>query len=252
MNKSIPNIFHFIYFYKNNIQFPLAHYININSARILNIPDKIFFYSDKLPLGEYWDKISEHVEFVKVTPPDEVFGRKLQHIAHKSDVLRLLILQENGGIYMDMDVISKKPFKPLLKYDFVMGKQGRWREMGLCNGVLLTQKDSEFLRLWFEEFRNFRSTGHDKFWAEMSVRKPLELSKKYPDLIHIEPYNSFHYPLYYPLSLRRLFVQCYDFKDAYCHHLWEGGSWEKYLSKLSINDIMTKDTTYNIIARKYI
>lgn len=248
----IPNIFHFIYFYKNEKNFLLTHFLCINSARVLNKPKKIFFYSDKIPKGEYWEKISKYVEFVRVSPPDQVFGRKLIHLAHKSDVLRMQILMEKGGIYTDMDIIFKKPFTPLLNHDFVLGKQGRWRKMGLCNGVILASKDSEFLKVWYNEFRNFRSTGHDKYWAEMSVRKPLELSKKYPNLIHIEPYNSFHYPLYYPLSLRRLFVQCHDFKDAYCHHLWEGGSWEKYLSKLSINDIMTKDTTYNIIARKYI
>lgn len=231
---------------------PLAHYININSIRILNNPEKIYFYSDKIPEGEYWDKISPFVDFEKVVPPNSVFERKLFHIAHKSDVLRMQILKERGGIYLDMDVICKKSFSPLLTHDFVMGKQGKWRNMGLCNGVILTNKDSEFLKLWYSEFRNFRSTGHDKYWSEMSVRKPLELSQKYPHLLHIEPYNSFHYPLYYPLSLRRLFVQCHDFKHAYCHHLWEGGSWEKYLSKLNIEDIKERDTTYNIIARRYI
>lgn len=248
----IPNIFHLIYFYKDNTEFPLTHSITINSVRILNNPDKIYFYSDKKPVGKYWDKISNYVELVLVKAPEFVFDRKLHHLAHKSDVLRLSILMEQGGIYIDMDVICKKPFTEFLSYDMVMGKQGRWRKMGLCNGVILANKDSEFLKLWYDEFRNFRSKGHDKFWSEMSVSKPLELSVTYPELIHIEPYNSFHYPLYYPLSLRKLFVKCLDYEQAYCHHLWEGGSWEKYLSKLTEKEIMENDTTYNVIARKYL
>lgn len=248
----IPNIFHFIYFYRDKKPFPLVHFININSAKILNNPEKIFFYSDKIPSGNYWNKISDSVEFVKVDPPNEVFGRKLHHLAHKSDVLRLQILMDKGGIYLDMDVICKKPFTPLLQYEFVMGNQGKWRKMGLCNGVILTNKNSEFLRIWFEEFRNFRSTGHDRYWAEMSVRKPLELSKRYPKLIHIEPYDSFHYPLYYSFDIKRLFEKDIDFPNAFCHHYWDGISFEKYLKNISEREILEKDTTYNRIARRFL
>ncbi len=249
----IPKIFHFIYFYKDKkSDFPLPHYICINSARVVNNPSKIYFYSDNEPSGIYWEKLKPYVEFVEKSPPEEVFGNKLYHIAHKSDVLRIQILKEHGGIYMDMDTICKKTFDPLLKYNFVMGKQGRWRRMGLCNGVILTEKNSEFLNLWFQEFRNFRSKGHDKYWSEISVKKPLELAEKNPSLIHVEPYDSFHYPLYYSWHLKRIFEKCIDYKNAYCHHYWDGASWEKYLKNLTEGDIKTKDTTYNIIARKYL
>jgi hypothetical protein len=248
----IPNIFHFIYFYRDNADFPLSHYININSARILNNPDKIYFYSDKEPSGKYWDKISSYIEFVKTVIPDEIFGRKLFHIAHKSDVLRLQILKNKGGIYLDMDVLCKKPFVNLRIYDFVMGKQGKWRNMGLCNGVILSSADSLFLELWYNEFKNFRSKGHDKYWAEMSVRKPMELSRKYPGLIHIEPYDSFHYPLYYFFDVKKIFQRNMDYPNAYCHHYWDGASWEKYLKNLTEDEIKSKDTTYNKIARKFL
>lgn len=248
----IPNTYHLIYFYNENDLFPLAHYININSIRILNNPEKIYFYSDKLPEGKYWDKISSFVEFKKVVPPDSVFDRKLYHIAHKSDVLRLQILMEMGGIYLDMDVICKKPFTPLLQFDFVMGKQGKWRRMGLCNGVILANKDSEFLKLWYNEFKNFRSIGDDKHWAEMSVRKPLELAKKHPKLIHIEPYDSFHYPLYYAFDVKKIFEKDLDFPNAYCHHYWDGISYEKYLRNITENEILRINTTYNRIARKFL
>lgn len=249
----IPNIFHFIYFYKdNNVELPLPHYLCVNSARVLNNPEKIYFYSNSMPSGKYWDKLSEFVDFVKVDPPEEVFGKKLYHIAHKSDVLRLQLLKDKGGIYLDMDVLCKKPFTPLLKFDFVMGKQGKWRNMGLCNGVILASAKSEFLNLWYDEFKNFRSKGRDKHWAEMSVRKPFELAKKYPDLIHTEPYDSFHYPLYYSFDIKKIFEKNIDFPNAFCHHYWDGASYDKYLKNITEDDIINKDTTYNIIARKYL
>ncbi|MFA7359928.1 MAG: glycosyltransferase [Candidatus Kapaibacterium sp.] len=248
----IPNIFHLIYFYKGNDVFPLAHYINVNSIRILNNPEKIYFYSDKLPEGKYWDKISPFVEYKKVTPPNSVFDKRLYHVAHKSDVLRLQILIDRGGIYLDMDVICKKSFAPLLSHDLVLGKQGKWRRMGLCNGVIFANKDSEFLKLWYNEFRNFRSKGYDKYWSEMSVRKPLELSKQYPELIHIEPYDSFHYPLYYSFDVKRIFEKDLDFPNAYCHHYWDGISFDKYLRNISPEDIIEKNTTYNRIARRFL
>ena len=249
----IPNIFHFIYFYPKNVQqFPLLHFLTINSARILNKPDIIYFYSDEIPRGPYWDKISDFVKFVKIDAPDSIFGKTLHHIAHKSDVLRLQILKDKGGIYTDMDVLFKKPFGHLLKYNFVMGKQGKFRRMGLCNGVILADKNSEFLRIWYEEFRYFRSKGKDKYWAEMSVRKPLELSVKYPDLIHVEPYYSFHYPLYYGFHLKRIFRKKYDYPKALCHHYWDGASFDKYLKNIDEKYILNIDTTFNIIARKYL
>lgn len=249
----IPNIFHFIYFYPDKTKsFPLIHLLTVNSARILNNPEKIYFYSDKIPEGLYWDKISDFVEFVKTDPPESIFGNNLHHIAHKSDVLRLQILLEKGGIYTDMDIIFKKPFTHLLKHDFVMGKQGKFRKMGLCNGVVMADKDSGFLKIWFEEFRNFRSMGKDKYWDEMSVKKPLELSVKHPDLIHVEPYDSFHYPLYYGFHLKKLFKKNLDFPNALCHHYWDGASYEKYLKNITEEYIKNVDTTFNAIARKYL
>lgn len=249
----IPNLFHFIYFYKDkNTEFPLAHFITLNSARVLNEPQKIFFYTDKEPKGVYWEKIRKYIDLVILEPPDEVYGNKLYHIAHKSDVLRLRILRNSGGIYMDMDVLSKKSFGPLLKYDFVMGRQGKYRNMGLCNGVILTDKNSDFLNLWYEEFKNFRSKGHDKYWDELSVKKPARLAAKFPQLIHIEPYSSFHYPLYYSFDIKKIFIKCKDYPLAFCHHYWDGVSWNKYLKHLTEDKIMSDDTTYNVIARKYL
>lgn len=251
----IPNIFHFCYGLSQDFggkPYSLVHYLAVKSAHDLNKPDEIFFYYTFEPEGEWWERTKEFVTGVRVDAPDNIFGNKLVHVAHKADILRLNVLIEKGGIYLDLDTICCKPFTGLLNYKFVIGRQGRWRKMGLCNAVIMSEVKSEFAQIWYNEYKNFRSKGKDKYWAEHSVKVPLTLAKAHPDLLHIENYDSFHYPLYYPLSLKNLFVYNKNYPNAYCHHLWEGGSWEKYLKNLTVKDILERDTTYNVIARKYL
>lgn len=251
----IPNIFHFCYGLSEDFggkPFSLVHYLAIKSAKDVNSPDKILFYYSFEPQGEWWEKAKSLVTLVKVSPPEEIFGNKLFHVAHKADVLRLNALIDHGGIYLDLDTISRKAFSPLLKNKFVIGKQGKWRKMGLCNAVMMAEKNSEFAKLWLNEYRTFRSKGKDKYWAEHSVKLPMKLAKSNPGLLHIEPYDSFHFPLYYPSSLKNLFEKEKSYPNAYCHHLWEGGSWNKYLKDLNVEDIKKRNSTYNSIARRFL
>ncbi len=251
----IPNIFHFCFGLSEDFggkKFSLVHYLAIKSAREVNLPENIFLYYKYEPSGEWWEKARQIITLVKVEPPDEIFGNKLLHVAHKADIIRLQKLIEFGGIYLDLDTVCKKSFSPLLKHNFVIGKQGKWRRMGLCNAVMMSEKNSEFARLWLSEYKTFRSSGKDKYWAEHSVKVPLKLAKQNPDLLHVEPYDSFHFPLYYSFELKKMFEKVCSYPNAYCHHLWEGGSWEKYLQNLTVQEIMSKDTTYNLIARNFL
>ena len=88
---------------------------------------------------------------------------------------------------------------------------------------------------------------------------PYKLSKKYPDLLHLEPYTSFHYPLYHSnepaasnIGIKLLFEQDLKFTEAYCHHVWESISWKPYLKNLNVHHIKNVDTTFNRIARRFL
>ncbi|HQR02252.1 MAG TPA: hypothetical protein PLA61_15475, partial [Ferruginibacter sp.] len=65
------------------------------------------------------------------------------------------------------------------------------------------------------------------------------------------PY-AFHYPLYNQPGLESMFEKKTPFPEAYLHHLWESFSWDKYLGRLTVKDIMERDTTYNCIARRFL
>ena len=260
----IPNKLHFVFGLSEDFggkPWKLCHYLAVKSAIELNKPEKAYFYYKHKPTGKWFEKLEDKLDLVQIEPPKEIFGNPLLHVAHQTGVIRLQVLLEEGGVYMDVDTISKKPFTNLLHHKCVLGIQGTpgGNIEGLCDGVILAEKDSEFLKHWLLSYKSHRSKGRDQYWAEHAVQMPYTLSKQYPHLLHIEPYSSFHYPLYHgdePITsthgLKVLFEQDHDFEKAYCHHVWESMTWEPYLKDLTTEKIKNNKTTYNNIARKFI
>ena len=273
----IPNILHFVFGMAPDFggkPFSLVHYLSVKSAIELNKPVSAVFHYQFEPEGEWWEKTKSLITLNKIVSPDSFMGQPLYHVAHKADVVRLQALKETGGIYLDLDTISVKPLIDLLNHSFAIGQELKpkyfpknWRQRikyklglikdnsvnttGLCNAVLLSEKNSEFVNLWLNEYKTFRSKGRDKYWNEHSVLVPEKLAATHPDKItQLGPY-AFHYPLYDAAGLRKMFEEVTEFPEAYLHHLWESFSWE-YLSKLTAEKISTENTTYNLIARKYL
>lgn len=279
----IPNIFHFVFGMSPDFggkPFSLVHYLAIKSAIEVNKPEKVLFHYQYEPSGEWWDKIKPYLTLNKIEAPEEIFGNKLYHVAHKADVIRLQMLQEYGGVYLDCDVICIKPFHDLYTHEFVIGQQYKpkyvfynswllriatairrmnrkaFREAeveGLCNAVMMSQPHSRFIDLWIDSYRTFRSKGKgDIYWGEHSVFIPLALAEKNPTLLHITNARTFHFPLYNGLGLKYLFEKTAAFPEAYAHHVWESHSWNDYLQHLTPESIKTQDTTYNLIARRFL
>jgi hypothetical protein len=267
----IPNILHFIYL-KNpksigNKNFGLTHFLSIKSAIEINKPEKAFLHYNEEQPGEFWKmaKLLCQTKIVKL--PSQIFGVPISHIAHSADILKYQILLETGGIYLDTDIIHKKPMTELLSHKFVLGRQGFpgfEGVNGFCNAVILSKPNSEFLQKWLEgydpknsiaPFVGFRSTGYDDFYSEMSSEYPHFLAeimlRENPGIIHIEPNSSFFYPMYNNSGLKMLFEENHDFPAAFCHHFWESAA-KDYLEKLTIDQIRTVDTTYNSLARNFL
>lgn len=255
----IPNVFHFIYF--GGRPFSIVNYLTIKSAHDINSPEKMFIYMDKEPEGQWWQKSKPYLEVVPTTAPTEIGGAPLLDPPHQADVVRLYKLIAMGGIYLDLDVLCVKPFTHLLNFDMVLGKEIRdGFFVGLCNAVILASKDATFLKRWLDGFdpkkslwRGFRSQGVDMYYSEISIKYSKFLSMIYEEEIHVEPNTSFYYPSYSESDLREFFAEDTDkFAQAYCHHLWSNSAYEKYLKNLTLEDIKTKDTTFNKLARKFL
>ena len=260
-NTKIPNIIHFIYGFKlQTNEFELYKYLAIKSAINVNNPIKTYFYYKYKPYGPYWDKIKNELTLVHMNPPTEIFGNPLTHYAHQADVIRLQKLSEIGGIYLDIDTICLKSFKPLLNHDFVIGIQGNkdnTKLYGLCNAVILSKPKSNFILKWIDSYTTFRSTGRDEYWDEHSVLTPLKLAYNYKDEIILMENNTFYNPLWHNID-EILFNEDYKLNEYkkiinhnFCIHLWDTYS-SQYLSQLKESDILTKNTLYNIFSRKFI
>jgi hypothetical protein len=262
----IPNVIHFIFGLKEDFgekPFSFIHYLAIKSAYECNKPNVIKFHYKYEPNGEWWEKSKEYLTPIRIEPPKEIFGNPLLHFAHQADVLRLDILIKEGGIYLDMDVLCLNSFTPLRKYKCVMGIEDT---VGLSNAVILAEANSEFLRMWYSEYKSFRSKGKDEFYVEHSVKLPFKLAKMNPKMLHIEDKFSFCWPNYYgsPIPLwdrppvgrrdtllikfKKWFVLKF-ISNSYCIHLWESVWWDKYLKFITLEYIKTIDNNFSKLCR---
>lgn len=248
----IPNKFHFIQL-KGNRGFKLHHYLAIKSCNDVNNPEIINFYYDEEPSGKWWELAKPLVQEIKIKAPDEIFGTPIKHLAHKSDVVRLQVLIEDGGIYCDTDTIFIKPYKDFYEDNLVLGQQGKNGVEGLCPAVIMSEPNSMFIKEWLSGFKYYFKGGDPgtNEWCIHSVNYPLHLAKKYSGYVNIADYDNFFYPLYHQQDLKQLFEEDHIFNNAYSFHLWETCS-KGYLNDLSIENIKTVDTTYNRVARRFI
>ena len=230
----IPKVFHFITGLDSDFggkHFSFVHQMAIRSALMLNEGFRAKVYYHHEPSGKYWDAVKRDVELVQVDLPTEVFGNPVEHFAHKADVLRMRILLEQGGIYLDLDTICQRPFAPLLDGRVVMGQEEVLRDdgsrviIGLCNATIIAPPEAEFLRLWYDAYRNFTGGSAGDAWNKFSVQTPMTLAQQYPKLLRIEPASSFFWPSWDRVGITSLFSMDCDFPEAYSFHLWESQSW---------------------------
>ena len=260
--------------------FNIMRYLAIKSAYEVNKPDNIFFYYCYEPHGEWWERAKKYITPIKVEAPKEIFGNPIKSYAHQADVIRLQLLIEEGGIYLDSDTLCLKPLTPLLEDGgFVMGQEGN--EAKLCNAVMLSEKGSEFAKEWLSRYVDF----DDDNWAGHSIELPYRLSKEYPNLIRVMNNKAFTWPLYHSEHLRWFYrngvsyVPCdysdgvvstmggtlttdEDFSESYVIHLWAGKSVTNEFVKdfpdnpmedwMTVDNIRNIDTPFNKLARRFL
>jgi hypothetical protein len=228
----------------------LVHHVCLMSAIAHIRPEKVFFYYEYEPTGPWWDLSRDHVTRVQITAPREIFGNPLNHVAHRSDVVRLQKLIEHGGIYLDADVLVQRDFDDLLGESAVLGREGT---SGLANAVILAEPNAPFLVRWLDAYHSFRSGGIDEFWAEHSVYLPAKMALAYPHEITVLSDRAFFWPLWHPDDLDWIFWsdRKVPLEQTYANHLWESQAWW-ILEDLTPGQVRTKDTNFHKWARPYL
>lgn len=134
---AIPKIVHFVYGLRDpNPTLDLIHYTAIKAAHDVLKPDKIMFHYHYMPVGDNFERARPMLTLNKVPLVETVFDRPVSHYAHRADVVRLQVLQEFGGIYLDLDLISVKPVDHLLDREFIMAQEG----VGKCSQVVCARE----------------------------------------------------------------------------------------------------------------
>ena len=214
----VPNIVHYLWFtnvtgVKGKHGFNFVNYVSIKSVYKIQKPEKVMFHCDVIPTDIWWQKAWRDFPLIVVfhSSRSDIFGVKSQHIEHISDIIRLEILQEQGGIYLDCDVIIVKPLDPLRHYPATMGKEDRYPLLNA--GTIIASPNSTFIRLWYNSYKtDFRP---DK-WVYNSGNVPYNISLKHPDIIHTE-LKTFSAP---PGKKMRHLVRGYvDYSYFYVFHL---------------------------------
>jgi hypothetical protein len=276
----VPNIFHFVFGLRPQTEaFHIVHYLCLKSCLEINKPDVLHFHCHHEPFGPLWDRIRSDITLHRVSPEEFVAensfysahqeGRFIKaggmDYAHHSDFLRLKILLEHGGVYADMDTLFVNPL-PVYLFDqqFVLGEERPVeREPGgapmpsLCNALIMAAPGAEFARLWLKRMYQV----FDGTWNRHSCQEAARMWETATAPLYVAPEHFFYKHGWTPEGIHALFEGLdADFSQVYSMHLWSHLWWDEWRTDfttfcagmLTEEHIRQVDTTYNVVARRYL
>ena len=268
----IPNVVHFIWGLKQgkgtHSLFGFIEYLSVRSALIVLGPTQVKLHYMSLDQNSEWFlKLKDNVTLVYHNPELGVLGEsKSWQAAHRADLLRLHILHEEGGIYMDLDVFALRPFDTILhcQKDVIMGHEGGNRA-GMANAVVVARKGSTFIKRWIDTYNNFSTQE----WNYHSVTLPKTMALRYPEEICTLSPVAFFWPtwsykhieyMHTSLSVAEVSKTKEDllassdalFENQLTYHAWSQLAWEPYLKDLTPEVIRTHHTRFNIMVRRFL
>ncbi|KAI0145073.1 glycosyltransferase family 32 protein [Xylariaceae sp. FL1272] len=285
----IPNHVHFIFGLANPYEkrnagtFDFLAFLAVRSASVGIKAERVFLHytyladppspePNKDPYSNPWvSRLKENITLVYHSP-EEIDALKDRaeanwQAAHVSDVLRLKILSEQGGIYLDIDAFGLRPFTDVLKSprDMIMGHEGGNRA-GLCNAIMVARAGSSFIERWTAAYDSVDLTRE---WNYHSVLLPKEMQMQTPDDICTLPPDSFFWPTWtwkhvdwmhesidkteadhWASEIERHGGSLFENQLAY--HGWSQMSWNRYLKHLTPEIIRTHDTRFNLMVRRFL
>lgn len=257
----IPRVIHFICI--RPLEFKLVHYLAIASAVDVHNPDIVKVYVDKEPDDNMlWEAIKkkDKVNIVFIKPLTEFRGINISASQYKADIIRLERLMEDGGIYLDLDVLSLKSFDELLDEHCVVGSEGGPDQEPFCNdinkmgsitnAVLLSEPNNEFIKTWYNQIAD---NIEGKEWAYHAVCLPKHILCNDMFNVRLEPKMSFM-----PFCFRDKFIfdetqndRMSDLDHSYTMHLW-ATIWKNDINNINISYFMKNDNIFTKIFRRYV
>ncbi|KAL1124086.1 hypothetical protein AAG570_001856 [Ranatra chinensis] len=180
----IPNVVHYVLLGNATINF--ITFLSMVSVIKIQQPNEIWIHSDRTQFKtRYWEML-EVLSYLKSVPirkkkmnkPTHVFGQPLSSVYHSTDIGRIQVLMEHGGIYLDTDVLILKPLDIFLNFEMVLG----WPvKDNIGTQILMGHKDARFLRLWLNGYRTYKP----RQWYYNAGEYPTnQILSKEPHLVH--------------------------------------------------------------------
>ena len=127
--------------------------------------------------------------------------------------LSLSLFPDNGGIYLDTDMLLLKTLDPLRRYELTLGRETSY---GLGSGIIIAKPKAPFVCVWLNVFRDYNPFPWN--WAYYVIVTPNRLAQVLPERLHIEE-NTLHKPSWQQAEL--LFRKRVDWSKSYAVHVWK-------------------------------
>lgn len=182
----VPNIVHYVLLKENISETAQLDFISatcILSAYLNQNPEKVILHTNANHFtGKYWNITSSILgsRLVRnpVSRPTHVFGSPLSSIFHASDVIRIKVLLEQGGIFLDLDTFLVRKLDEFFKFDVTLG----WPEsQNIGTQIILAKAGAKFIDLWLQSYKDYRAS----MWYYNAGELPTQvILARNPSLIH--------------------------------------------------------------------
>jgi hypothetical protein len=199
----VPNVAHFIWITgENSRPFSYINMLAVKAAAKRHPFDRILMHTNQPPMdNKNWDRVKGLFEIVPLDVPSEFRGTPLRHVQYQADVCRLNILIEQGGVYLDTDMMLTRDVKDMLGHKLLLVEES---PSSLSNAIMAAEPGSEFLRIWQDALPEALKSD---VWAYHAVVLPKELRIKHPDLLSVWDQWAF-----FPFNLEKNWLLEEDFK----------------------------------------
>jgi len=187
----IPKIIHLIYI--NQRPLNEFNYKCIYSI-IKHMPEYIIYiHNDIEPDTPEWNILKQiNNIIIKQIKRIKTFDNiNIEHVQYEADIIRMNVLYEYGGIYMDNDIYIVKNINPLITENgLYIAKENK---NDFINCVIISEPRNEFLKIWLNNFSTGFKIGMWG-WHIRELPKLLLNNFKYYEYkynIHILDYENF-------------------------------------------------------------
>ncbi|XP_062610497.1 uncharacterized protein LOC134272268 [Saccostrea cucullata] len=237
-NFAVPNIVHYIWLGKHEIEF--IYFVTFYSTHKNQNHCLIFHYYDVLPFGKWWDvlkKIIKNIVYVKINPPFQIAGKKIHWVEHKSDILRLKILKEYGGVYLDTDQYVLRSLNKFRSNECTMGNA---HDGSTGSALIIAGKNATFINIWIDSYKSY----NPNIWGANSVTMARKLYTQFPQHVFLHEHHCLFFPHRY-----LLYNQNYKWSHAYGLHLYEKRERWKEVQQWNLVTIRKLNNTIGAVFR---